>query len=249
LSLPETGHGQGKNRNGKMHPILIRLNGIGKSLDNGKKKCRLKLFDSLSLEIRKGETLGIMGKSGIGKTILGKIITGLEAPTRGQVLYHGANIDRMKSTEYKNFRSRVQMLFQDPEGTLNPRKTIGEMLNQVRFLTKCPWERHRQIIKKTCSEVGLHTDLLEYLPWQLSGGINQRAALARILMLEPEVIVLDEPTSALDLSIQAQILQLLKRIQEKSVISYVLISHDREVIDWMSHRIGILENHSFHIIR
>lgn len=231
-----------------MHPILIRLQRIQKSYNLRKRKSGIPLFDSLTLEIRKGETLGIMGKSGIGKTTLGKIITGLEPPSQGLVLFRGQDINRMKSTEFKTFRSRVQMLFQDPEGTLNPRKTIGESLNRVRLLTGSPVEKHRQIIKKICSEVGLQFDLLDYLPWQLSGGINQRVALARILMLKPELIVLDEPTSALDLSVQAQILQLLKQIQEKSGISYVFISHDRQVIEWMSHRIGILENRSFQII-
>lgn len=232
-----------------MLPVLIKLQNISKSFGYGKKQNRFHLFDSLNVEINKGETLGIMGKSGTGKTTLGKIITGLEPPSQGRVLFHGRDISHMKSAEYKKFRSRVQILFQDPEGSLNPRKTIGEILNRVHLLTNTPLEKHRLLIERICSEVGLHPGLLDYLPRQLSGGINQRVALARILMLKPELIVLDEPTSALDLSIQAQILQLLKRIQAKSRISYMFISHDWPVIEWMSHRIGILENRSLQIIQ
>lgn len=231
-----------------MHPVLIKLQHIRKSFDHKKKKIQIPLFDVPSLEIRAGETLGVMGQSGSGKTTLGKIITGLEPPDQGQVLFRGLDITRMKSIQIKHFRRRVQMLFQDPEGTLNPEMTIGESLMRIRLLTGTPAEKQRYIIKKICAEVGVHDDLLDYLPGQLSGGINQRAALARILMLEPELVVLDEPTSALDLSIQAQILHLLKQIQQKSGISYVFISHDREVIKWMSHRVGILKNRTFQII-
>lgn len=207
--------------------------------------CGGPLFEDVCLTIAPGETLGVVGRSGVGKTTLGKIISGLIRPTAGEIYFHQQPLSILN---YRRVRTGIQMMFQDPEGSLNPCKTIGESLFQVRRLIKCTPEAHRQSIRETCAEVGLHRKLMDYYPRQLSGGMNQRVALARILLLKPELIVLDEPTSSLDLSIQAQILRLLKQIQNKRGLGYLFISHDAAVVEWMSHRIGRLENSTFHLI-
>ncbi|MCK4836256.1 MAG: ABC transporter ATP-binding protein [Candidatus Aminicenantes bacterium] len=226
---------------------VLNLEQINKTFVLKKNKPRLPLFTEVTLEIEKGKTLGIMGKSGAGKTTLGKIISGLEPVTSGQVKFCGKNIRELNPREFRYFRSQVQMMFQDPESALNPKKTISRILNDLRIITRLSPADHRLLTEETILQVGLHSDLLHYFPWQLSGGINQRVALARILMLKPRVIVLDEPTSALDLSIQAQILQLLKNLQQEMLISYVFISHDEAVVHWMSHRIGQLADQGFKI--
>jgi peptide/nickel transport system ATP-binding protein len=224
-------------------PSLLSLHHITKIFPIGKKYTGEPVFKDVGLQIEKGKTLGIMGKSGVGKTTLGKIITGLESPTTGEVKFQGRNINELNSRQFRDYRSQVQMMFQDPESALNPKKSIFRILNDCRALTRLPPGDHDRLIRKSFARVGLPIDLLRYFPWQLSGGINQRVALARILMVKPRVIVLDEPTSALDLSIQAQILRLLKKLQQETGISYVFISHDEAVVRWMSHRIGLL-NHS-----
>jgi len=226
---------------------LLELKQVGMGFKLKGTKSPHPLFQDVSLEIERGQTLGIMGRSGAGKTTLGKIIAGLIRPTDGEVDFLQQNIHNLKPSEFRHFRSQVQMMFQDPEGTLNPKKNLGRILSDTRLITRLEPEDHDQLIRQTCAQVGLPLQLLDYLPWQLSGGINQRAALARILMLKPRLVVLDEPTSALDISIQAQILRLLKHIQEQTHISYVFISHDEQVVKWMSHRIGQLADHVFKI--
>lgn len=221
-------------------PPLLSLREIGKAFPSRKTNPVKYLFEGVNLDIEAGKTLGIMGKSGTGKTTLGKIIAGLSSPTSGEVRYLGKNIGTLGPNEYRLYRSRVQMMFQDPEGVLNPRKPISRLLGDCRSLTRLSTADHGDLVRKTLGQVGLSDDLLGYFPWQLSGGMNQRVALARILMVKPNVIVLDEPTSALDLSIQAQILRLLKTLQNQTGIGYLFISHDPEVVRWMSHETGLL---------
>lgn len=228
-------------------PSVLSLIQISKTFPGRKKISENTLFSDVRLDIEEGKTLGIMGRSGVGKTTLGKIIAGLESVTSGEVKYRGKNIRHLSLREFRDFRSEVQMMFQDPESALNPMKTISRILSDSRSLTRLSPADHDRLIINTFGQVGLPVELLSYFPWQLSGGINQRVALARILMLNPRVIVLDEPTSALDLSIQAQILRLLKSIQLQTGISYVFISHDLDVVRWMSHRIGFLAERHFSI--
>lgn len=226
-----------------MHIVYLNLKGIGKVFSGVRlKKETRTLFTGINLEIKKGETFGIMGDSGIGKTTLGKIMVGLEKPTWGNVFYKGKNISEMTSKEWKQYRRKVQMVFQDPEGSLNPRKTIKRSLNDVLRLINCPEEQVEEVIERSFLEVGLNREILDRYPSQLSGGMNQRVALARILLLNPELIVLDEPTSALDLTIQAQILYLLQDLQKEKNLSYVFISHDEKVINFMSQRQVILRD-------
>jgi len=225
----------------------LRADEVSRAYSSGLLSKRKKtVLDRVSLEVKKGETLGIMGESGTGKTTLGKIITGLEAPSTGNVFYGEKSLSRMKNTERKRFRSRVQMVFQNPEGSLNPRKKIELSLNQVLKLTGTPGRKQKEALLLALESVGLTEDVLYRYPHQLSGGQNQRVVLARVLFLQPHFIVLDEPTSALDMSVQAQILHLLKRLQRETGMGYVFISHDRSVVEFVSDRIGILANGRLH---
>jgi peptide/nickel transport system ATP-binding protein len=233
-----------------MSAVCLSLHGISKVFSGGwGKSGSLSLFRDVSFEINPGETLGIMGHSGAGKTTLGKIISGLEKPSSGYVAFKGKNISQLKRKEFQQFRRGIQMIFQDPEGSFNPVKTLGQSLHDVLKLVRCPLKRREAVIKGILQEVGLYPDVLLRLPSQLSGGMNQRAALARVLLLEPDLIVLDEPTSALDLTVQAQILHLLKRLKNDKRLSYVLISHNSQVIDFMCDRVGILDNGRFFFLK
>jgi len=226
-----------------MSAVCLSLHDISKVFGGGRGKSRsVCLFRDVSFEIQPGETLGIMGHSGAGKTTLGKIIAGLEKPSSGYVAFRGKNIFQLKRKEFRQFRRCIQMIFQDPEGSFNPVKTLGQSLLDVLKLVQCPSSRWEAVIKDILPEVGLGLDVLDRYPYQLSGGMNQRAALARVLLLEPGLIVLDEPTSALDLTVQAQILHLLKRLKNDKRLSYVLISHNSQVIRFMSDRVGTLSN-------
>jgi peptide/nickel transport system ATP-binding protein len=199
------------------------------------------ILQNISFEAAKGKTFGIVGESGTGKTTLGKLIAGIERPTSGNVSFQGKNILHMKKKTFSNFRRKTQMMFQDPEGSLNPKKTIHKSLDEVLSLIKMAKKKRDKAIQKILQTVELSPEILVRYPHQLSGGQNQRVALARILLLEPEIIILDEPTSALDISVQAKILHLLKHLQSTRGIGYVFISHDLEVIRFMCHEIGIIK--------
>ena len=224
-------------------PFCLSLDEIGKSFNSSRrKKVIVPLFQDISFIVEAGETLGIMGHSGVGKTTLGRIIAGLEKPSSGKVFFRKRDISQLKGLEYKQYRRRVQMIFQDPEGSFNPVKTLRRSLQDVLTLINCPSQQREEVINRSLDEVGLNRDVLDRYPYQLSGGMNQRAALARVLLLEPELIVLDEPTSALDLTVQTQILALLKYLKENKKLSYILISHNSHVIDSISDRTGVLDN-------
>jgi peptide/nickel transport system ATP-binding protein len=223
--------------------LLLSLENVGKTYKSGRmKKEPRAVLQGISLEVKSGETLGIMGPSGAGKTTLGKILAGLESPNRGQVIYKGRDLSRLDKHEFLRFRRRVQMMFQDPEGSFNPLKTLGRSFADVLKLVKRPLSRGEGVIKARLEEVGLNEDCLGQYPDQLSGGMNQRAALARILLLDPELIVLDEPTSGLDLTVQAQVLHLLRQLQRKKGIAYVLISHNIDVIRFMCSEAVVLRD-------
>lgn len=196
------------------------------------------VLDDLSVEMRRGETFGLMGPSGSGKSTLARILAGLERPAAGSVMYRGKALAEMGRGDYAVFRRNVQVMFQDPTGALNPAKTIGRSMDDVLRLLRLPrsgWEGEKV---SALDRVGLTGDVLARTPAQLSGGQNQRVVLARILLLEPEYILLDEPTSALDVSVQAQVLRLLHDVQEDRGIGYLLISHDPAIVGFMSDRVG-----------
>ena len=198
------------------------------------------VLEDVSIDLEEGRTFGLMGRSGSGKTTIGKILAGLEKPSSGKVFFEGRDILGLNEKEFSLFRRKVQMVFQDPEGSLNPRKSIERSIHEVLDLLKAPKRDWRKKTLETLEAVGLSDELLCRYPAQLSGGQNQRVALGRVLLLEPAVMILDEPTSALDISVQAQILSLLRELQKERGMAYLLISHQEEVVRFMSHRIGVL---------
>jgi len=196
--------------------------------------------DGVTFDIIKGETLGVVGESGCGKTTLGRTLLRLYEPTSGQILFNGKDITKLKGAELKEFRRNAQMVFQDPHTSLNPRMTIAETLLE-------PLKEHNYDIKdaedyliKQMETVGLGAEHLYRYPHELSGGQKQRVAILRAIILKPKFVVLDEPTSALDVSVQAQILELLKDLQRKYALTYMFISHDISVVKYMSNRMAVM---------
>jgi peptide/nickel transport system ATP-binding protein len=221
---------------------LLKAALVCKTYDSGLIfKKRHIVLHNISLGLEESKTTGLMGVSGSGKTTLARILAGLEKPSSGQVLFQGKDIWTLRRKEFAEFRRTVQMVFQDPEGSLNPRKSIGRSINEVLGLLDIPkseWQKRTLDILDT---VGLSEELLCRYPSQLSGGQNQRVALGRVLLLNPKVMILDEPTSALDISVQAQILGLLKDLQKDLGMAYLLITHQAEVMRFMAHETIILD--------
>jgi len=226
---------------------LLKAVNVSKAFESGLifKKHRLVLHD-ISLEIEEGRTLGLMGASGCGKTTLGMILGGLERPSSGCVFYRGIDIKKLRGDDYLAFRREVQMVFQDPEGSLNPRKSIERSIHEILGLLEIPKREWRNRTSEALEKVGLSEELLCRYPGQISGGQCQRVALSRVLLLNPKIMILDEPTSALDISVQAQILSLLKDLQRDMGLAYLIISHQPEVIMFMAHEEIVLEDGVIH---
>ncbi|MDI9395964.1 MAG: ABC transporter ATP-binding protein [Euryarchaeota archaeon] len=229
--------------------MALKAENVSKTYGSGLLGSRKCIFREVSFELEPGKTFGLMGPSGEGKSTLGRIVAGLESPTSGTILLNGNPLLGMKKAEYTAFRRRVQMMFQDPTDSFNPRKRIEQSISEVLKLLNSPESKRLQSTKEMLKTIGLPKEVLARYPSQLSGGQLQRLALGRILLLEPEYIVLDEPTSALDVSVQAQILHLLKKVQAEEGIGYLLISHDEAVIRFMSERIGMLKKGKLDMIR
>lgn len=200
-------------------------------------------MDDVSLTIGPGETYGLMGESGCGKSTLGRMITCLLPATSGQVLCDGRDLLRVGKRELHPYRRRVQMLFQHPDTSLNPRMTVLDSLREPFLLHDLPDRAHMDdVIREHIRAYGIQPELLERGRPRSAAARIQRIVLARIMLLQPEFIVLDEPTSMLDVSVQAQIMALLRDIQEQTGVSYLLISHDLDLIRRSSHRIGIMRD-------
>jgi peptide/nickel transport system ATP-binding protein len=224
-----------------MCSVQLDVRNIAKTFESGVMAKKPKsVLKNITFQVHSGRTFGIVGESGSGKTTLGKIMAGIEKATAGEVLFHGISLRKMTKGNFSWFRQKVQMLFQDPESSLNPKKTIKKSLDEISHLIRLPSSKRTGALANILQTVGLSSEILGRYPNQISGGQNQRIALARILLLEPEIIILDEPTSGLDISVQAQILHLLKELQKKKYLTYVLISHDTDVIRFMCHDIGML---------
>lgn len=198
----------------------------------------------VSFQLRAGETLGVVGESGSGKTTLAMAMLGLQRTTGGYVEFVGERLDTFSRIQLRALRARVQVVFQDPYGALSPRMTIGEIVGEGLRLhqPECSPDECQRRVVEVLTEVGLGADILARYPHEFSGGQRQRIAIARALILRPQLLVLDEPTSALDVSVQKQVLQLLVTLQKKYGLSYLFISHDLAVIRAMAHRILVMKD-------
>ena len=201
----------------------------------------LRALDGVSLELQRGETLGQVGESGCGKSTLGKTIVGLVKPTRGSVKLDGAEIVGANRGELRRHRARMQMIFQDPYASLNPRLPVGRIIEEPLIVHSIgnPRERRERVIA-LAQRVGLHADALGRHPHEFSGGQRQRVGIARALALNPELIICDEPVSALDVSVQAQVINLLADLQREHGLSYLFISHDLSVVQHIAHRVAVM---------
>jgi len=207
----------------------------------GKTVGHVHAVDDVSLAINRGETVGLVGESGCGKSTVGRCILKLYEPTKGKIRYKGRDIADLRKKSIVNFRSKIQMIFQDPYASLNPRMRvrdiIGEAIRVHRLADRRTWkERVAQLL----DDVGLQADHMVRYPHEFSGGQRQRIGIARALAMMPELIVADEPVSALDVSIQAQILNLLDRLKEKFDLSYLVIAHDLAVVEHIADRIAVM---------
>ncbi|MGE3246294.1 MAG: ABC transporter ATP-binding protein [Beijerinckiaceae bacterium] len=209
---------------------------IGKSwLKEGKP---LRAVDDLSLKIRHGEVLAIVGESGCGKTTLSRMMLGLQTPSAGEILVDG---EPLVDVDRKAFARRVQPVFQDPYSSLNPRRTIGEIIMDPLLIHNVGTPEERQArVEETMAKVGLPHRMIHSYPSQMSGGQRQRVAIARALVMRPKVLICDEPTSALDVSVQAQILNLLQDLRQELNLTYIFISHDLSVVEYMADYVAVM---------
>lgn len=200
----------------------------------------LKAVDKMTFDIYKGETVSLVGESGCGKSTTGRCMIKLYQPTKGEVFYDGKDIFKLSHAEKRDFCNKVQMIFQNPYSSLNPRMTVKEIVGEGLKQQGIPQKEIDERVEKLLKMVGLNKDHMSRFPHEFSGGQRQRIGIARALSMEPEFIICDEPISALDVSIQAQVINMLKELQESLGLTYLFIAHDLSVVKYISDRVIVM---------
>jgi len=223
-------------------PVLVRIDNVYKHFPvGGFSGLAVRAVDGVDLEIRRGETLGLVGESGCGKSTLARLVTGLLPVTAGSINFDGANITKLRGRRLRRVRRKMQMIFQDPFASLDPRMTVGDILQEPldNFAIGSIRDRRRRV-QELLRLVGLNPNFTNRYPHEFSGGQRQRIGIARALAVNPNFIVCDEPVSALDVSIQAQIINLLQDLQREFNLTYLFIAHDLAVVRHLSDRIAVM---------
>lgn len=219
---------------------LLEVRGLTKSFRLDRPR-QLKAVDGVSFSIRRGEVFGLVGESGCGKSTVGRMIIGLYPPTAGQVLYDGRDVSRLGARDRFGLTRRIQMIFQDPYASLNPRMTVGEIIAEPLDIHRLAAGRTRlERVYDLLEKVGLHREHANRFPHEFSGGQRQRIGIARALAVDPEFIIADEPISALDVSVQAQVVNLMEQLKTEHKLTYIFIAHDLSMVKHISDRIGVM---------
>lgn len=223
-----------------MEEILIRTNHLVKYYKTP--RGTLHAVDDVNISIRNGKTLGLVGESGCGKSTTGRTILRLIEPTSGDTYFDGVNINNIGNRELRRLRSKMQIVFQDPFSSLNPRKTVSDIIGEPLFIQNIEKDKRKiqLAVANIMERVGLNERYMETYPHELDGGRRQRIGIARALIMNPKFIVCDEPVSSLDVSIQAQILNLMKSIQDEMGLTYLFITHDLSVVNHFSDEVAVM---------
>lgn len=222
--------------------IILRAEHLYKTYETGKKGREVHAVSDVSLEIHKGETLALVGESGCGKSTLGRTLIHMLPATAGSVIYKDMDIAAMSDKQFKPYRSKMQMIFQDPYASLDPRMTVRDIIAEPLETYKLCGSREKttEAVLRLMEAVGIPGEFLNRYPHQFSGGQRQRIGIARAIALRPELIICDEPVSALDVSVQSQVLNLLKDIQKDYDLTYLFIGHDLSVVNFMADRVCVM---------